>query len=270
MRFCPNLSLLFKEVDFVDRFERAAEAGFAAVEFWWPSGEDLGRVEAAAKDAGLQVALFNFDAGDMPEGDRGLLSDPKRQQEFKDNVPVALELARSLGCSRLNALVGLELEGVDTAEQLEVARENVGWAADQAAEHDIDVLIEAVNTFENGPYLLATTNAAADFVEGVGRDNVKLQYDAYHMQRMEGNVVATLRDRIGSIGHIQVADSPDRGEPGSGELNYRYIFAALEELPYDGWVGLEYNPTTETTQESLAWLPEDKRGGDVRTDDLNL
>lgn len=270
MRFCPNLSMLFKEVDFTDRFGRAAEAGFAAVEFWWPSGEDLGGVEAAVKEAGLQVALFNFDAGDMPAGDRGLLSDPERHQEFRDNVPVALELARSLECPRLNALVGLEIEGVDTAEQLELARESVRWAADQAAEHDIDVMIEAVNTFENGPYLLATTNAAADFVEQVGRENVKLQYDAYHMQRMEGNVVATLRERIGRIGHIQVADSPDRGEPGTGELNYRYIFAALEELPYEGWVGLEYKPTTETTEQSLAWLPQEKCGGDVRVEDLNL
>jgi len=262
--------MLFKEVDFLDRFGRAAEAGFAAVEFWWPSGEDLGRVDAAVKDAGLQVALFNFDAGDMPGGDRGLLSDPGRQQEFRDNVPVALELARSLGCPRLNALVGLELDEVDTAEQLELAADNVGWAADQAAGDGIEIMIEAVNTFENGPYLLATTNAAADFVERVGRDNVKLQYDAYHMQRMEGNVVATMRDRIGGIDHIQVADSPDRGEPGSGELNYRYIFAALEELHYDGWVGLEYKPTTEATEESLAWLPEDKRGGDVGAEDLNL
>ena len=270
MRFCPNLSMLFKEVDFVERLGRAAEAGFAGVEFWWPSGEDLGRVESAIKDAGLTVALFNFDAGDMPNGDRGLVSDPDRQQEFRDNVPVALELARSVGCPRLNALVGLELDDMDTAEQLKLAADNVGWAADQAAEHGIEVMIEAVNTFENGPYLLATTKAAADFVERVGRDNVKLQYDAYHMQRMEGNVVATLRNRIGSITHIQVADSPDRGEPGTGELNYRYIFAALEELPYEGWVGLEYNPTTDTTEDSLAWLPQDKRGGDVRVEDLNL
>ncbi len=270
MRFCPNLSMLFKEVDFVERFGRAAEAGFTGVEFWWPSGEDLDRVQAAIKDAGLQVPLFNFDAGDMPGGDRGLVSDPERRQEFRDNVPVALELARSVECPRLNALVGLELDGADTAEQLELAADNVGWAADQAAEHGIEVMIEAVNTFENGPYLLASTKAAADFVERVGRDNVKLQYDAYHMQRMEGNIVATLRERIDSITHIQVADSPDRGEPGSGELNYRYIFAALEELPYEGWVGLEYNPTTESTEESLAWLPQDKRGGDVQAEDLNL
>jgi len=270
MRFCPNLSMLFKDVDFVERFDRAAGAGFAGVEFWWPSGEDLDQVRAAIKDSGLQVALFNFDAGDMPSGDRGLVSDPERRQEFRENVPVALELARSIGCTRLNALVGLELDGMDRDEQLEVARDNVAWAAEKAAEHDIDVLIEAVNTFENGPYLLATTNAAADFVEQVGRENVKLQYDAYHMQRMEGNVVATLRDRIGGIGHIQVADSPDRGEPGTGELNYRYIFAALAELPYDGWIGLEYKPTGETTEDSFAWLPQEKRGGDVGAGDLNL
>jgi hydroxypyruvate isomerase len=270
VRFCPNLSMLFKEVDLVERFRRAAEAGFSAVEFWWPSGEDLGRVEAAIKEAGLEVALFNFDAGDMPSGDRGLLSDPERQQQFRDNVPVALDLARSVGCPRLNALVGLELDGVDTAEQLELARDNLAWAADQAAEHGIDVMIEAVNTFENGPYLLPTTRAAADFVERVGRDNVRLQYDAYQMQRMEGNIVATLRERIGSIGHVQVADSPDRGEPGSGELNYRYVFTVLEELSYDGWVGLEYKPTTEATEDSLGWLPQEKRGGDVRVEDLNL
>ncbi len=270
MRFCPNLSMLFKEVDFVERFGRAAAAGFSGVEFWWPSGEDLDRVRSAIKDAGLQVALFNFDAGDMPGGDRGLVSDPDRQQQFRDNVPVALELARSVGCPRLNALVGLRRDSVDTDEQLGLAAENVGWAADQAAEHGIEVMVEAVNTFENGPYLLPTTDAAAAFVERVGRDNVKLQYDAYHMQRMEGNVVATLRDRIGGITHIQVADSPDRGEPGSGELNYRYVFGVLEELPYEGWVGLEYKPTTETTEESLGWLPKELRGEDVAVSDLRL
>jgi hydroxypyruvate isomerase len=269
VRFCPNLSMLFKEVDFTERFSRAADAGFAGVEFWWPSGEDLDSVQAAIKDAGLEVALFNFDAGDMPNGDRGLLSNPDRQQQFRDNVPVALDLARAVSCRRINALVGLALDGVDREEQLALAADNVGWAADQAGE-GIEVMIEAVNTFENGPYLLSTTTAAADFIERVGRPNVKLQYDAYHMQRMEGNVVATLKDRIGEITHIQVADSPDRGEPGTGELNYRYIFGALASLPYDGWIGLEYKPTTEATEDSLAWLPQGKRGGDVGVEDLNL
>jgi hydroxypyruvate isomerase len=270
MRFCPNLSMLWKDVDFTERFGRAKEAGFRAVEFWWPSGEDLDQVESAIKDAGLEVALFNFDAGDMPKGDRGLVSDPDRRQEFRDNVPVALELARSVGCPRLNALMGLELDGMDREEQLGLARENVAWASEQAAEHGIEVMIEAVNTFENGPYLLSTTKAAADFVERVGRDNVKLQYDAYHMQRMEGNVVATLREHTGRITHIQVADSPDRGQPGTGEMNYRYIFEVLEDLSYGGWIGLEYKPTTDTTEESLEWLPKEKRGQDVKVGDLNL
>jgi hydroxypyruvate isomerase len=270
VRFCPNLSMLFKEVDFVERFTRAADAGFAGVEFWWPSGEDLDRVRAAIKDSGLEVALFNFDAGDIPNGDRGLASDPDRRQQFRENVPVAVELARAVGCQRINALVGLELAGIDRAEQLALAADNVGWAADQAGDYGIDVMIEAVNTFENGPYLLSTTSAAADFIQRAGRENVMLQYDAYHMQRMEGNVVATLRDRIAGIGHIQVADSPGRGEPGSGELNYRYIFATLGELRYDGWVGLEYKPTTEATDDSFAWLPKNRRGGDVKVEDLNL
>jgi 2-hydroxy-3-oxopropionate reductase len=230
MRFCVNVSILFKEVPFLERFARAAEAGFSAAEFWWPSGEDLDEVEGAVKGAGVEVALFNFDAGDMPGGDRGLLSDPKRVEQFRSNVPVALELARSLDCRRLNALVGHRMEDASRDEQLELARENVAWAAGEAAEQGAEVMIEAVNTFENGPYLLYTTEEAAAFVQSVGRPNVRLQYDFYHMQRMEGNLVANLRKHIGSIGHVQVADSPGRGEPGTGEINYPYVLAQLEEL----------------------------------------
>ncbi len=270
MRFCPNISMLWSEVGFLERFARAREAGFGAVEFWWPTGEDLDEVEAAVRDAGLEVALFNFDAGDMPAGDRGFLSDPNRHEQFKENVPVALDLAERLGCPRLNALVGHDLEGVDTGEQMELARTNVAEAADQAAGADISILIEAVNTFENGPYLLWTTQAAADFVEGVGRDNVRLLYDAYHLQRMQGNLVASLREHSDRVAHIQVADSPDRGEPGTGEINYRFVLEAIEGLGYDGFVGLEYGPTTEATEDSLGWLPEAARGQDVGAADLRL
>jgi hydroxypyruvate isomerase len=131
-------------------------------------------------------------------------------------------------------------------------------------------MVEAVNTFENGPYLLYTTGQAVEFVEGVGRENVKIQHDFYHMQRMEGNLVATLRDNIGHIGHVQVADSPGRGEPGTGEIHYPYVLAELEDLGYDGYVGLEYNPATGNTEESFGWLPEELRGGDVRVPDLKL
>jgi hydroxypyruvate isomerase len=270
MRFCANVSILFKEAPFLERFRRAADAGFSAVEFWWPLGEDLEEVEAAIKDAGLRVALFNFYAGDMPAGERGLLSDPARQEGFRANVPVALELARRLGCARLNALVGQEIAGMSREEQLDLARENVGWAAERAAEYGIEVLVEPVNTFENGAYLLYRTDDGAKFVQSVGKANVKLQHDLYHMQRMEGNLSVTLRRHIGQIGHVQVADSPGRGEPGTGEIHYPYVLGVLEELGYDGYVGLEYNPTTHRTEDSFAWLPKDLRGGDVGVEDLEL
>ena len=155
-------------------------------------------------------------------------------------------------------------------EQLDLARENVAWAAGRAAEYGVEVLVEAVNIFENGPYLLYTTRDAASFLRSVGAANVKIQYDFYHMQRMEGNLAVNVREHIGGIGHVQVADSPARGEPGTGEIRYPYLFGVLEELGYDGYVGLEYNPTTERTEDSFAWIPEGLRGGDVSIQDLRL
>lgn len=270
MRFSANVSILFKDVPFLDRFGRAAASGFSAVEFWWPSDEDAGEVEKAVKDAGVAVALFNFDAGDMPGGDRGLVGDPGRERQFRENVPVALDLARSLGCRRMNVLVGHEIEDMNREEQLSLARENVRFAADVAQAADVAVMVEAVNTFENGPYLLYTTQQAVEFVRDVGRENVKIQHDLYHMQRMEGNLVANLRKHIEVIGHVQIADSPGRGEPGTGEIHYPYVLAELEKLDYDGYVGLEYNPTTDTTETSFGWLPKESRGKDVSVSDLKL
>ena len=270
MRFSANVSILFKEVPFLERFGRAAEAGFEAVEFWWPSGENLGEVERAVKEAGVRVVLFNFDAGDMPSGERGLVSDPGRQQQFRENVPVALELARLLGCLRMNMLLGHEIEGLDREEQLALARENVGFAADEAYKVGIEVVVEAVNTFENGPYLISSTDEAVQFVESLERGNVAIQHDLYHMQRMEGNLVANLREHIGAIGHVQIADSPGRGEPGTGEIHYPYVLGVLAELGYDGYVGLEYNPTTATTEESFGWLPFELRDTDVPVSELNF
>ena len=270
MRFSANVSILFKEVPFLERFGRAREAGFSAVEFWWPSGETLERLEAAIGGAGLSVAVFNFDAGDMPGGERGLAGDPGRTGQFRENVPLALDLARRLGCRRMNVLVGHEKEGMGREEQLGVARENVAFAADRAQDAGVGVLVEAVNTFENGPYLLRTTRQAVEFARSVGRENVGIQHDLYHMQRMEGNLVATLREHIDVIGHVQVADSPGRGEPGTGEIHYPFVLAELEGLGYDGYVGLEYNPTTGTTEGSFGWLPEESRGADIRVSDLKL
>jgi hydroxypyruvate isomerase len=256
MKFSANLSFLFKDVPFLERFDRARRAGFEGVEFMWPRTEELPAVERAVADAGLEVALFNFDAGDIAAGDRGLLSDPARYQRFRENVPVALELATRVGCTRVNALVGVRLPEVERDTQLQLARENVAWAAEQARAQGASIMIEAVNSYENGPYLLDTTAKAVGFLDAVGADNVLLQYDVYHMQRMEGNLAATISRLLPRIGHVQVADPPGRSEPGTGEINYGFVFDLLERSDYGGWVGLEYNPSTATTEQSLGWIKE--------------
>jgi hydroxypyruvate isomerase len=256
VRFSANLSFLFKDVPFVERFARAREAGFAGVEFMWPGADDLPAVERAVADTGLEVALFNFDAGDPAAGHRGLLSDPALYERFRENVPVALELAARIGCTRLNALVGVRVPEIEHATQLQLARENIAWAAEQARAQGASIMIEAINSYENGPYLLDTTAKAIGFMDAVGMSNVELQYDVYHMQRMEGNLAATITRLLPRIGHVQIADPPHRGEPGTGEINYRFILDLLESSGYGGWVGAEYNPTTATTEESLGWIKE--------------
>ncbi len=256
VRLSANLSFLFKEAPFAERFARARDAGFTGVEFMWPGAEEVPTVERAVGDTGLEVALFNFDAGDMAAGDRGLLSDPDRAKRFRENVPVALELAAKVGCTRLNALVGVRLPEFELEAQLELARQNVNWAAEQAQVQGASIMIEAVNTFENGPYLLDTTAKAVKFLDAVRADNVALQYDVYHMQRMEGNLSDTISRVLPRIGHVQIADPPRRTEPGTGEINYAYILDLLERSGYPGWVGLEYNPSTPTTEESLGWIKE--------------
>ncbi len=253
-RFAANISLLFTEAPFLERPALAARAGFSAIELWWPPADALDRLEDAVRDAGVEVALLNFDAGDMAAGDRGLLSDPARLDAFRANVPVALDLASRLGCTRLNALVGVRVPSLTLEEQLELARESVAWAAGEAAVVGASVLVEALNTFENGAYLLTRTDEARRFVDAVGRADVLLQYDAYHMQRMEGNLSETLRAHLDRIGHIQIADVPGRGEPGTGEIRFDFLLAEIDRLGYDGWVGLEYRPSTGSTEASLAWL----------------
>jgi hydroxypyruvate isomerase len=256
MRFSANISFLFKDVPFGDRFRRAADAGFRAVEFMWPGADQIDAVERAIANTGLEVALFNFDAGDMAAGERGLAGVPDRSEQFRRNVPVALELAGRIGCPRLNALLGTHQPGLELDAQLELARENVGWAAERARAQGASIMIEAVNSYENGPYLLDTTAKAVSFLDAVGADNVKVQYDVYHMQRMEGNLADTISRVVPRFGHVQIADPPSRSEPGTGEVNYGFVLDLLDRGGYDGWVGLEYNPSTATTEESLGWMKE--------------
>lgn len=259
LHFDLNISITLKELPFVERFDAAAGLGFGAVEFWWPAGEDLGMLIRRAQDAGLAVVLINFDAGAMAQGERGMLNHPLRQAEFRANVPVALELARKLGCNRLNALAGKWLADEPREAQLARVRENLHWAAELAAEAGITILVESLNSWENSGYLFCDTASTLAFLESVGRSNLQYQYDIYHMQRMEGNITATIQAYSRQIGHIQVADAPGRHQPGSGELCYPFIFQAIEQSDYRGYIGLEYNPQGSLA-ESLAWLPADRRG----------
>ena len=255
-RFSANLSFLFKDVPFPERFRRAADSGFRGVEFFWPGVEELDAVAREVQETGLEVALFNFDAGDMAAGDRGLAGDPDRAAEFRANVPVALELAARIGCPRLNALVGVHRPGLELEAQLDVARENVAWAAEQARAQGATIMIEPINGYDNGDVLLETSSDAIAFIDSVGADNIQLQYDVYHMQRVEGNLAETISSLLPRIGHVQIADPPSRGEPGTGEVNFGFVLGLLDRSGYGGWVGLEYNPSTSTTEESLGWIRE--------------
>lgn len=254
MRFAANLSMLWAELPLAERFERAARAGFDTVELWWPGSAAAAGLPDLTARWGLQLALLNFDAGDMARGDRGLAGDPRRRARLRANVPEALAIARRCGCTRLNLLLGRRQEACSREEQMECAAENVAWAADQAAAVGCQIMIEAVNSMDNGPCLLTTTAAAAGFAAAVGRPNVALQYDVYHMQRMEGDITATLDAHWPVIGHIQIADVPGRGEPGTGEINYPFVLGHLARRGYQGAVGLEYRPSTGRTEDSLEWL----------------
>jgi hydroxypyruvate isomerase len=253
MLFDLNISITMPGLAYARRIDEAARLGFAAVELWWPRGEDVGALARRVSDAGLAVALLNFDGGDLAAGERGFLNNPARQGEFRANVPAALDLARQLGCHRLNALVGRWLPGESRESQLARVRENLAWACDMAARAGASVLLEALNSWETPGYILTSTADSLALIESIGAPNLALQYDIYHMQRMEGNICATIAAHAGRIGHIQFADSPGRGQPGTGELRFPFIFQAIEESGYAGYVGAEYLPAG-SLEESLGWM----------------
>jgi hydroxypyruvate isomerase len=256
--FAPNLSMLWPDQPFAERFGRAARAGFRAVELWWPGEAAAAALPGLLSRWDLRLALLNFDGGDLAAGERGLAADPRRREQLRANVPVALEIARACGCARLNLLIGKRQDEYALSEQLTCARENVAWAAGQAARAGCEVLIEALNPADNGPCLVTTTAAAAAFAADVGQPNVRLQYDAYHMQRTEGDLTATIDAYWPLISHVQIADVPGRHEPGTGEINYPFVLDHLERKGYRGAVGLEYRPSAGTDA-SFGWLTEYRR-----------
>lgn len=252
-KFSANLSFLYTERPFLDRFAAAAAAGFPAVEYMSPYETEPDAIAARLAEHGLEQALFNLPAGDWAGGDRGLGCLPDRVEEFRAGVDTAIAYARALSCTKVNCLAGVAPADVprETLEATLVA--NLQYAAPRLAEAGIRLLIEPVNTRDIPGFFVSTTAQAERILEAVGSDNLFIQYDVYHMQVMQGDLIPTferLRDRIG---HVQIADHPGRHEPGTGEINYAYVLGALDRLGYDGYVGCEYRPRGDTDA-GLGWL----------------
>jgi hydroxypyruvate isomerase len=266
-RYAVNCSILFTELSLPERLVAAREAGFGAVELWWPfesavpSDAEVDRFERAVRDAGVALVGLNFAAGDMPGGDRGLVSWPQRSQEFRDNVAVTLGIGERLGCRAFNALYGNRVEGEDPTAQDELAAQNLAFAAEAAAAVGGTVLVEPVSGADRYPLL--TASDAVDVIDRVeqegGVTNLGLLADLYHLS-VNGDdvdkVIATYFDRIA---HVQIADAPGRNEPGTGTLPLQRYVDDLYAGGYDGWVGLEYKASS-TTEQSFYWLRRDQRG----------
>jgi hydroxypyruvate isomerase len=210
-------------------------------------------VRNAALEAGVQIVLHNLPAGDWDAGERGIACLPERVAEFRDGVALAIDYAKTLGVTQLNCLAGKAPAGADPAVLRATLIDNLRYAAGQLGRHGIRLLIEPINTFDIPGFYLNHTQQAIDLIDAVGSDNLFLQYDIYHMQRMEGELAATLQKHLPRIAHVQLADNPGRHEPGTGEINYRFLFAHLDRIGYGGWIGCEYKPKTTTTA-GLGWL----------------
>ncbi|RSZ57420.1 hydroxypyruvate isomerase [Massilia atriviolacea] len=245
-RFCANLSLMFTEAPFLDRFAAARASGFDGVEFLFPYAFDAGQIGERLARQHLQPVLHNLPAGDWHAGERGLACDPRRSGEFQDSVALALDYASALGVRRLHCLAGIVPPAIARERAHETYIGNLRFAAAALAPHGIDLLIEPINTYDMPGYFLTGSAQAAAVIAECAAPNLFMQYDIYHMQRMEGELANTIRARLPLIRHMQAADNPGRHEPGTGEINYRYLFALLDELGYDGWVGCEYHPRAGT------------------------
>ncbi len=251
-RFAANLTMLFGEHPFLERFGAAAEQGFGHVEFLFPYDHPAAEVRAARDAAGVEVVLFNLPAGDWAGGERGIASLPARVEEFRAGVEQALAYAEALDCPRLNCLAGLRHDGVAYEEQWRTLVENVRHAGAQVAAAGRTLVVEPVNAKDVGGFFVPTTSDVLRLLDEVADPRIRLQFDIYHVQRGEGDVTTRLRALIDRIEHIQVADCPGRHQPGTGELDFGFLFDELDRLGYPGTVGLEYLPDPDTVS-SLAW-----------------
>ncbi len=253
-KFAANLTLLFNEMDFLDRFEAAADAGFEGVEYLFPYDWPADQLAERLRKAGLVQVLHNLPAGDWSAGERGIACHPDRTGEFQDGVGRAIEYATVLGCRQLNCLAGIPPSGADPDALKETFIANLRFAADQLGHAGIRLLIEPINTFDMPGFYLNRTAQAVTLIEEVGSDNLYLQYDIYHAQRMEGELAATIAAHLPRIAHMQLADNPGRHEPGTGEINYPFLFDFIDRNGYTGWIGCEYKPLG-ATRDGLGWRP---------------
>jgi hydroxypyruvate isomerase len=251
-RFAANLTMLFTEVPFLDRFERAALAGFKAVEFLFPYAHPAEEIRRRLDEHQLTLVLHNLPAGDWDAGERGIACLPDRVDEFRAGVAKAITYAKALGVTQLNCLAGKAPAGVDPAVLSRTLVENLRFAAAALRLADLKLLLEPINTVDIPGFFVSRTVEALAIIDEVGADNLFLQYDLYHAQRMEGELAATLEKHLARIAHVQLADNPGRHEPGTGEINYPFLFAHLDRIGYRGWVGCEYKPAT-TTEAGLHW-----------------
>jgi hydroxypyruvate isomerase len=257
LKYAVNVSMIGHPRPLAERLRLVAEAGFSAVEFWFPHQFDMAEMARLTRDFGLEVALFDLEPSQSHP--YGHLADPDADKEFFRRLDDAFATARALGCRTLNVLQGGCLTAVGYDRQLEVAIERLRRAARPAADEGILLCVEAINTFDRPGSFVCRTEIGAAIVDAVGSPSVRFQYDVYHMQLMEGNVIQTLRANVDRIGHLQLADPPGRHEPGTGEVNFPNVLATLEQLDYRGWVSLEYWPSNPSG-DPFAWLPRERRG----------
>jgi hydroxypyruvate isomerase len=252
-RFNANLTMMFNEVDFAHRFAAAAAAGFKGVEFLFPYAHPRDQVSEWVAKSKLQVVLFNMPAGDWNAGDRGLACDPARVNEFQDGVEKAMDYALALDCRQIHCMAGLRPRGVNDEMMRETYLANLRFAGRQLASHDLGLLIEAINPRDMPGFYLNTSRQAFELMHHAAVPNLSFLYDCYHMQIVEGDLAPTIAKNLSRIGHLQIADTPGRHEPGTGEINYRFLFDHIDKVGYGGWIGCEYRPTT-TTEAGLGWL----------------
>ena len=252
-RFAANLSMTFNEVDFLDRFAAARAQGFAAVEYLFPYPYPKSELAARLNGEGLQQVLFNAPPGNWEAGERGIAALPGREDEFRRAMETALGYATALKCPRIHVMAGLVPAGQPAGTYRQTFERNLAWLAPLAASGGVQILLEALNPIDFPGYLVGSVAAACDIIAAVGSDNIFLQYDLYHAQMSQGQLAATMRDRLALIPHMQIAGVPGRNEPDrKQEIDYPFLFSLMDELAYKGWVGCEYRPRAGTI-EGLAW-----------------